>query len=63
MNKQQRTMKWLNIFLLIINLSAFGTILFMNSGKASTDSQVSQVRSDQFLKQELNLSDEQYRPW
>jgi hypothetical protein len=61
MNKQQRTMKWLNIFLLIINLSAFGTILFMNSGKASTDSQVSQVRSDQFLKQELNLSDEQYR--
>lgn len=61
MNKQQRTVKWLNIFLLIINLSAFATILFMNSGAASTVSQGSKVRSDQFLKQELNLSDEQFQ--
>lgn len=53
-------MKWLNIFLLIINLSAFATLLFMNSGAASVVSQGSQVRSDQFLKQELNLSDDQF---
>jgi len=53
-------MKWLNIFLLIINLSAFATILFMNSGASATVSHGSKVRSDQFLKQELNLSDDQF---
>lgn len=61
MNKQQRTLKWLNIFLLIINLSAFATLLFMNSGASSEVGQGSKVRSDQFLKQELNLSDEQFQ--
>ena len=60
--KKQRIIKWLNIFLLVINISAFGTILLMNNkiNLTETDSD-NYFKSDVFLKEELNLNDEQYK--
>ena len=58
MTKKQRIITWLNIFLLIINLSAFSAFLWMNSGsKHELDKRYS---SDEFIKDELHLSDQQY---
>ncbi len=59
MSKKQRILYWLNIFLLVINISAFVTFLLMNnsSGKTEHDDRFS---SDEFLKTELGLSEEQY---
>lgn len=56
---KQRIAKWLNIFLLIINVSALVTFLAMNrssDSKAVTE----QFSSDEFLRKELKLSDEQF---
>lgn len=61
MTKQQRIFGWLNVFLLVINISAFVTILFMNNSGLSSKSENSQYRSDEFLREELKLSDEQFR--
>jgi len=59
MSKNQRILIWLNIFLLVINISAFITFLLMNnSNKLEHDDRFS---SDEFLKTELGLSEEQYR--
>jgi len=59
MSKLQRILLWLNIFLLVINVSAFVTFLLMNNAdKSEHDDRFS---SDEFLKTELGLSDEQYR--
>ena len=60
MSKKQRILYWLNIFLLVINISAFVTFLLMNnsSGKTEHDDRFS---SDEFLKTELGLSEERYR--
>ncbi len=59
MSKRQRILMWLNIFLLVINASAFITFLMMNkTGGQEHDERFS---SDKFLKTELGLSDEQYR--
>jgi len=60
MKTQQNTIKWLNLFLLVINISAFITILFMNRNTVSGDSRDSSYTSDMFLKDELKLDDEQY---
>lgn len=61
MSKQQRIMKWLNVFLLIINLSTFLTIMLMNKGKASPSAEGSKFSSDDFLRKELILSKEQFQ--
>ncbi|MFY9152027.1 MAG: hypothetical protein WAO52_08435 [Prolixibacteraceae bacterium] len=59
MSKKQRILIWLNIFLLVINISAFVTFLLMNNaGESEHDDRFS---SDEFLKTELGLSEEQYR--
>jgi len=60
MKTQQNTVKWLNLFLLVINISAFITILFMNRNTASDSDTGTNYSSDTFLKEQLNLSDEQY---
>jgi len=58
--KRHRIIKWLNIFLLVINISAFTTILVINKGSAS-DTVDNKFSSDEFLKKELNLTEEQYQ--
>ncbi|MCF8380701.1 MAG: hypothetical protein K9H49_14100 [Bacteroidales bacterium] len=58
--KRHRITKWLNIFLLVINVSAITTIIGMNKG-TSTKIVNDQFSSDEFLKKELNLTPEQYR--
>ena len=58
--KRHRITKWLNIFLLVINISAFTTILVMNKVPAS-DVIDDKFSSDEFLKKELNLTEEQYQ--
>ena len=57
--KSNRIIQWLNIFLLVINLSAFGTILLMN--KQAPQKSLDKYSSDEFLKKELKLTSEQYR--
>lgn len=60
--KKQRIIKWLNIFLLVINISAFVTLLLMNNKSAPAESTSNNYfTSDAFLKEELNLSNEQYK--
>lgn len=50
----------MNIFLLVINISAIATILLM-SGSAPAENTSAQYSSDEFLRDYLNLTDEQYR--
>lgn len=59
MSKKQRILIWLNIFLLVINISAFVTFLLMN--KVEKPERDDRFSSDEFLKTELGLSDEQFR--
>lgn len=60
MEKKQKSIKWLNIFLLIINLSAFATFLYMNQAGDTTSNQNDVYKSDEYLKQRLNLNDKQF---
>lgn len=59
MSKKQRILMWLNVFLLVINASAFITILLMN--RTTSQEHDERFSSDKFLKTELGLSDEQYQ--
>ncbi|WP_346861052.1 hypothetical protein [uncultured Draconibacterium sp.] len=58
MEKKQQTIKWLNIFLLIINISAFATFLYMNQIQKSETSDA--FNSDEYLKEVLQLTDKQF---
>lgn len=58
--KRHRITRWLNIFLLVINISAFTTILVMNKVPVP-DVIDDKFSSDEFLKKELNLTEEQYQ--
>ncbi len=58
--KRQRITKWLNIFLLVINISAISTIIAMNQVDAP-EVITGQFNSDEFLRQELNLTDDQFK--
>jgi arsenate reductase-like glutaredoxin family protein len=58
MEKKQQTIKWLNIFLLIINISAFATFLYMNQSQKSETTEA--FNSDEYLKEVLQLTDKQY---
>lgn len=58
MEKKQQTIKWLNIFLLIINISAFATFLYMNQIQKQVTTEA--FNSDEYLKEVLQLSDKQY---
>jgi len=61
MNKKQRIINWLSIFLLVINISAFATLLLMNNKTISSTSETTEhYKSDKFLKDALNLTEEQY---
>jgi translation initiation factor 2 beta subunit (eIF-2beta)/eIF-5 len=57
--KRNRIIQWLNIFLLVINVSAFGTILLLN--KQAPAKSLDKYNSDEFLKKELNLTSDQYK--
>lgn len=57
--KKHRITKWLNIFLLVINISAILTIL-LASRSAPAETLSDQFSSDEFLRRELNLTDEQF---
>lgn len=60
-SKSTRIVKWLNIFLLIINLSAFTTFLLMNrEEEPAPEITDNKFNSDIFLKESLELSNEQY---
>jgi hypothetical protein len=59
MTKNQQIFKWLNIFLLIINVSAFVTFLLMNRQNSSLHD--TKFSSDQFLQTELELTPDQYK--
>lgn len=59
MSRKQLILRWLNIFLLIINISAFVSFLLMNKQNSSTRDQ--KFSSDQFLQTELGLTPEQFR--
>jgi hypothetical protein len=58
MKNKQNIIKWLNVFLLVINISAFAAFLFMNRSQETgiTD----QYSSDEFLRDRLKLTDAQY---
>ncbi|MBN2772833.1 MAG: hypothetical protein JXR31_01200 [Prolixibacteraceae bacterium] len=58
MTSRQNTYKWLNIFLLVINISALSAFLFMN--KEQTNDLSDQYSSDEFLRDRLKLTEEQY---
>lgn len=58
--KKHRITKWLNIFLLTINISAFVTILYFNK-QTIQGANDDKYNSDEFLKKELNLTEEQYQ--
>lgn len=58
MTKTHLILKWLNIFLLFINVSAFVTFLLMNTQNSPEHD--NKFSSDQFLQAELNLTPEQY---
>ena len=58
--KKQRIKKWLNIFLLTINISTFITILYLNK-QAAPRGNDDKFHSDEFLKKELSLTEEQYQ--
>ncbi|MCG6186764.1 hypothetical protein [Maribellus maritimus] len=58
MESKGKAVKWLNIFLLVINISAFATFLFMNSRQETGFDE--QYSSDEFLRDRLKLSDAQY---
>ncbi len=61
MNKKQRIINWLSIFLLVINISAFATLLLMNNKSVSINSETTEhYKSDKFLKEALKLTAEQY---
>ncbi len=60
MSKKQRILVWLNVFLLVINISAFVTFLFMNSSSPESTHD-ERFSSDEFLKEELELDEDQYR--
>ncbi len=59
--KKHRIIRWLNIFLLIINLSALITLLVMNGKTTPRKEHVSTFSSDIFLRNKLHLSDEQFQ--
>lgn len=59
MTKHQQIFKWLNIFLLIINVSAFVTLLLMNRQNSLVRD--NRFSSDQFLQTELQLTPDQFR--
>lgn len=59
MTKQLQIIKWLNIFLLIINVSAFTAFLLMN--RQSSNEHNKKFSSDEFLLSELGLTQEQFR--
>jgi hypothetical protein len=59
MKNRLNVLKWLNIFLLVINISALAAFMFMNrSGNSATSDQYS---SDEFLRDRLKLTNEQYK--
>lgn len=60
--KKHRAAKWLNYLLLMINLTALATILYMNrpSSPAKTQRET-QLSSIEYLRDRLGLSDKQYQ--
>ena len=58
-SKRHRIIRWLNIFLLVINISAFGTILVLN--KQTPRKSIDKYNSDEFLRDALKLNDEQLK--
>jgi len=59
--KKHKVIRWLNIFLLVINISAFTTILFLNRQNNVISTENSKFSSDEFIKKELKLNDKQFK--
>ncbi len=59
--KKHKVIRWLNIFLLVINISAFTTILFLNKQNNVRIVNNSKFSSDEFLKKELKLDEKQFK--
>lgn len=57
--RRQKSIQWLNIFLLVINLSALFTLFFLNS--SGGDELDQKYSSDEFLRKELKLTNTQYK--
>lgn len=58
MTNKDQIIKWLNIFLLVINISAFTSFLLMNNHKSIEHDD--RFSTDEFLRSELDLTDEQF---
>lgn len=59
--KKHKVIRWLNIFLLVINLSAFTTILFLNKQNNITSNENKKFSSDEFIRKKLKLNDKQFK--
>jgi hypothetical protein len=62
--KKQRIIKWLNFLLLIINITAIITILYLNNPSAAKDNKsenATKFSSLEYLRDRLRLSNEQYQ--
>lgn len=65
-SRQQRILRWLTLFLFVINVSAFTTLLFLNKqNNVFTNNTTTGVddylKSDEFFQKQLDLNPEQYK--
>ncbi len=60
MTRYARFIRWLNLVLLVVNLAAFATILFIIFFDGDETEQARDIRSLRFLREQLDLTDEQY---
>ncbi|GEM_PF-389651 len=59
-NRPFRHIQWLNYALLVVNVTALATILLTASAEGKSDQKRKDIRSIRFLKEQLDLTDEQY---
>ncbi len=60
MSRYTGLIRWLNYALLVINVTAFSTILFSVFFSGGGEAQARDIRSLRFLKEQLDLTNEQY---
>ncbi len=58
---KHKVIRWLNFFLLVINISAFTTILFLNKQNNTFTTENKKFSSDEFIRKELKLNDKQFK--
>jgi hypothetical protein len=60
-SKKHKIISWLNLFLLVINISAFTTILFLNKQNNVIGNENKKFSSDEFIRKELKLNPRQFK--